>query len=132
MNLSSTRYPATTLLVAIGRLGIVLLVGLSYPLQLLPCRASLYHLTHSLFRHHDVSDTPTNGRSIQDDSDTDMEDEEVGPLVPKVHEDHAHHKHDMPQLQFLVLTLSILISGFLIAYNVHELDIGGSCNIYRV
>ncbi|OXG13500.1 vacuolar amino acid transporter 5 [Cryptococcus neoformans] len=116
-------YPATTLLVAIGRLGIVLLVGLSYPLQLLPCRASLYHLTHSLFRHHDVSDAPTNGRSIQDDSDTDMEDEEVGPLVPKVHEDHAHHKHDMPQLQFLVLTLSILISGFLIAYNVHELDI---------
>ncbi|KIR37400.1 vacuolar amino acid transporter 5 [Cryptococcus deuterogattii MMRL2647] len=113
-------YPATTLLVAIGRLGIVLLVGLSYPLQLLPCRASLYHLTHGLFRHQDVSSVPADDRGIQDDSDTDMEDEEADLLVVKAQ---SHHKHDMPQLQFVVLTLGILISGFLIAYNVHELDI---------
>lgn len=58
-----------------------------------------------------------------------MEDEEADLLVVKAQ---THHKHDMPQLQFVVLTLGILISGFLIAYNVHELDIGGSLAFYQV
>lgn len=56
-----------------------------------------------------------------------MEDEEADLLVVKAQ---SHHKHDMPQLQFVVLTLGILISGFLIAYNVHELDIGGALAFY--
>lgn len=58
-----------------------------------------------------------------------MEDEEADLLAVKAQ---THHKHDMPQLQFVVLTLGILISGFLIAYNVHELDTGGSLAFYQV
>ncbi|WVQ80408.1 hypothetical protein IAT38_002513 [Cryptococcus sp. DSM 104549] len=127
-------YPATTLFVAIGRLGIVILVGLSYPLQLLPCRASLHHLTHGLFTPpHPHSREPASqpilggggGGGEQDDGGSDSDESEDDPLVPKGDDGHGHghHKHEMAKAQFVALTVGILVAGFLIAYNVHELEI---------
>ncbi|WVQ76391.1 hypothetical protein IAR50_006057 [Cryptococcus sp. DSM 104548] len=120
-------YPATTFLVAIGRLGIVLLVGLSYPLQVLPCRSSLRHLTHSLFKQHDavggVDESSFSRRARDEGEGEESEDEDEGEedaLVPK---GHAGAKHEMPPAQHVVLTAAILFFGFLIAYNVHELEI---------
>ncbi|WWD22334.1 hypothetical protein CI109_106825 [Kwoniella shandongensis] len=116
-------YPPTSLIVALGRFGIVLLVGLSYPLQALPCRASLHHLTHGLFKgHHQVD--PLVGANADDESDDD-DDSEDDPLVPKASgDDHGHgHKHEMHYTKYIGLTAGILISGFAIAYNVHELEI---------
>lgn len=43
-------YPADSLIVAIGRLGIVFLVGLSYPLQALPCRSCIYLLQSGIIK----------------------------------------------------------------------------------
>lgn len=43
-------YPANSLVVAIGRLGIVFLVGLSYPLQALPCRSCIYLLQSGIIK----------------------------------------------------------------------------------
>ncbi|WVN87357.1 uncharacterized protein L203_102535 [Cryptococcus depauperatus CBS 7841] len=114
-------YPATTLFVAIGRLGIVMLVGLSYPLQLLPCRASLHHLTHGLFKQQDHSAGGPDDSMIQANDDDDSDGEE-DPLVPSENAS-LHPRHEPLSMQFLALTLGILISGFLIAYNVHELNI---------
>ncbi|WRT63603.1 uncharacterized protein IL334_000526 [Kwoniella shivajii] len=118
-------YPPTSIIIAIGRLGIVLLVGLSYPLQLLPCRQSLHHLTHGLFHHH-TSVSNQNGNPLQENSESDEDDDdesEINPLVPKA-DDHGHvHKNEMSKIEFIVITTVILIAGFLIAYNVHELEI---------
>nr|XP_019048428.1 vacuolar amino acid transporter 5 [Kwoniella bestiolae CBS 10118]OCF27358.1 vacuolar amino acid transporter 5 [Kwoniella bestiolae CBS 10118] len=124
-------YPPTSLIIAIGRLGIVLLVGLSYPLQVLPCRQSLHHLTHGLFRHPKIANITNNGTSDspsarrpeeEENSDTDDE-SEINPLVPKA-DDHGHvHKHEMSKIEFIAITTAILVAGFLIAYNVHELEI---------
>ncbi|ODO01936.1 vacuolar amino acid transporter 5 [Cryptococcus wingfieldii CBS 7118] len=117
-------YPATTLLVAVGRLGIVLLVGLSYPLQVLPCRSSLRHLTHSFFKHHEAAggvDESSFSRRVRDEEESEEGEEgEEDALVPK---GHGQVKHEMPPAQFIALTLGILFFGFLIAYNVHELEV---------
>nr|XP_018266396.1 vacuolar amino acid transporter 5 [Kwoniella dejecticola CBS 10117]OBR88554.1 vacuolar amino acid transporter 5 [Kwoniella dejecticola CBS 10117] len=121
-------YPPTSLIIAIGRLGIVLLVGLSYPLQVLPCRQSLHHLTHGLFKKAKLPTTngnPTVAQEENSESDDDDDDEsENNPLVPKV-DDHGHgvHKHEMSKVEFIAITTVILVAGFLIAYNVHELEI---------
>ncbi|WWC67093.1 uncharacterized protein I206_101000 [Kwoniella pini CBS 10737] len=116
-------YPPTSLIIAVGRFGIVLLVGLSYPLQVLPCRQSLHHLTHGLFKKAKLLKRPTANQ--EENSESDEEDEsESNPLVPKV-DDHGHNvqKSEMSKIEFIVITTAILIAGFLIAYNVHELEI---------
>ncbi|WWD06078.1 hypothetical protein V865_004163 [Kwoniella europaea PYCC6329] len=127
-------YPPTSLIIAIGRLGIVLLVGLSYPLQVLPCRQSIHHLTHGLFRHpklakltngSGVGSSPNQTTEEESSESEDADDEsEINPLVPKV-DDHGHHvhKHEMSKIEFIAITSVILVAGFLIAYNVHELEI---------
>ncbi|KAK8845389.1 hypothetical protein IAR55_006102 [Kwoniella newhampshirensis] len=117
-------YPPTSLFVALGRFGIVLLVGLSYPLQLLPCRMSLHHLTHGLFKGHSKVE-PSVSASAEEDSD-DEDESEDDPLVPKVGGDDGHghsHKHDMHFTKYIGITVAILATGFAIAYNVHELEI---------
>ncbi|KAL7418940.1 hypothetical protein Q5752_006624 [Cryptotrichosporon argae] len=114
-------YPATSLVVAVGRLGIVLLVGLSYPLQALPCRSCIYSLTSGIIK----------GKKeplfIVDDEEDETEPEEADgeeddPLVPKPAAG-AHHVADMPFHKYVGFTIGILVAGFIIAMLVDELEV---------
>lgn len=113
------RYPATSLFIALGRLGIVLLVGLSYPLQLLPCRACVDSLTSN-------PDVPPTRILVAGDGDEAGSDDEEDPLMPKDHgDDHALvTTTDMSNTKFVIITAGILVSGFLIALAVDELEVG--------
>jgi amino acid permease len=117
----SNRYPATSLFIALGRLGIVLLVGLSYPLQLLPCRACVDSLTSSLDKPHTRS-----GLDGNDDGHASENEDEEDPLMPKDIDDQhdSGTSEEMSITKFLIITASILISGFLIALAVDELEVG--------
>ena len=108
-------------MIALGRLGIVLLVGLSYPLQLLPCRACVNGLTSSL----DQSASGPTSTAARDIYESENEDED-DPLMPKGHEDDHDQGSigDMSNTKFLIITAGILVSGFVIALAVDELEVG--------
>lgn len=124
-------YPATSLFVALGRLGIVLLVGLSYPLQLLPCRACVYAFTSGIVKGKKavpaIAYEYGDDSSDEDDADPTLResDEEDDPLMPKRYvNDRGIGTGDMRKSKYLGFTTGILVSGFLIALAVDELEIG--------
>jgi amino acid permease len=141
-------YPATSLFIAIGRLGIVLLVGLSYPLQLLPCRVCLHTLSSGLVKnlqrrfkarkpkpvvHHDDDEDDEEGEGYQDPDATigtidtiDTMMAEDDPLMPRNinGEEGRRPKGEMTRRKFIFLTVMILSLGFLIALVVDELEVG--------
>ena len=116
-------YPATSLVIAIGRVGIVLLVGLSYPLQLLPCRNSVHTLTKGLVKWiQGRTDEPaTSGFNTPARNGTD----ERQPLASGFSNVSGVVKRggDMTQKKFIVITVGILIAGFFIALTVDELEV---------
>lgn len=120
-------YPPTSFTIALGRLGIVMLVGLSYPLQCLPCRACLHTLTSGLIKKKratapaDVADITEDTSDNDDVDDDDVSEQDT--LVPKG-DGHLPRGGDMTRTKFIVLTSGILISGFLIAAVVDELEVG--------
>lgn len=126
-------YPATSLVIAIGRLGIVLLVGLSYPLQLMPCRNCIHTLTRGLVKRIKDSKTLPSVRGVASPARSENEDEdEQDPLMMRSTETPGSIKRggDMTQKKFLVLTSGIIICGFFIALAVDELEVG-KCNLPR-
>jgi hypothetical protein len=90
-------YPATSLFIAIGQLAIAILVMLSYPLQVHPCRNCL----DKVFHFSSVIEKP--------------EDETV---------DDEHGAGEMTSLKHTVLTFAVVTSGFTIAYFVDNLEMG--------
>ncbi|KAK4684951.1 hypothetical protein P7C73_g5205, partial [Tremellales sp. Uapishka_1] len=108
-------YPATSLVIAVGRLGMVLLVGLSYPLQALPCRQSLHGLTAGLFTR--TRET----KAIS--SDGEAEEDEESSLVPKHGDIGRRSAGDMSQGEYIGFTVGILVSGFIIAELVDEMGV---------
>jgi hypothetical protein len=122
-------YPPTSLLVALGRLGIVLLVGLSYPLQLLPCRACIYSFTSGIVKGKKTppmfsSRDDSSITAHNDDEDGEASDEE-GPLMPKRYVyGTAIGVGEMRNSKFVGFTTGILVAGFLIALAVDELEVG--------
>jgi hypothetical protein len=78
------RYPASSVIIAIGRFGIVLLVGLSYPLQLLPCRASLHGLTTGMVKKLQEK---RSRRSLRDDTREDDNDAAADSGISRVDTD---------------------------------------------
>jgi amino acid permease len=131
-------YPAESLVVAIGRLGIVFLVGLSYPLQALPCRSCIYLLTSGIIKgkkHKPVvaalpevpEETEEGGSAESSEGDDESFDSanENDRLVPKVGDGaHGPSTAEMPRKKFIGFTIGILTSGYAIAYLVDELDVG--------
>ena len=123
-------YPPTSLLIALGRLGIVLLVGLSYPLQLLPCRACVYAFTSGIIKgKKDLplvpEDASVNVPFIEPGTADEEEDEEDDPLMPKRYvNDRGIGVGEMRKSKFVGFTMGILILGFGIALVVDELEIG--------
>ena len=98
-------YPATSIFVAVGQLAIAILVLLSYPLQVQPCRNSLDKVFH--FRQSLDAVKPVHG---------DEEDEED--------DDDGHGHSEMSKLKHSLLTAAIVFSGFVIAFVVDDLQIG--------
>lgn len=93
-------YPATSLFVAIGQVAIVIFVLFSYPLQVHPCRNCLDKVFHA-------------GEIVKPAADGE-EDVEVD----------DHGGGEMTNTKHTVLTLSIIVSTFTIAYLVDDLKIG--------
>jgi len=124
-------YPPTSVFIAVGRLGIVVLNGLSYPLQCLPCRACVYHMTSGLIKpkpEPEYKPAPTaEGDDDLDEPEEDDYDSEDDPLIPQpdiIGKRLRRRVADMPVWKFGVITIGILISGFIIALLVDELEIG--------
>jgi amino acid permease len=122
-------YPSESLVVAIGRLGIVFLVGLSYPLQALPCRSCLYLLTSGIIKgkkHKPVVIVTQEPESESEGDDESFDSaNENDRLVPKVGDGaHGPATAEMPKKKFIGFTIGILLSGYSIAYLVDELDVG--------
>lgn len=127
-------YPDTSLPVAIGRLGIVFLVGLSYPLQALPCRSCLYLLTSGIIKGKKHKQVPEEEHEqlVTEESDSESESDGSGNendmLMPKVG-DGAHGPaaagREMPQKKYIGFTVLILTTGYLIASLVDDLSVGG-------
>lgn len=126
-------YPSDSMVVAIGRLGIVFLVGLSYPLQALPCRSCLYLLTsgiikgkkHKLVPQEPAQESESESEDDDDASDSGISGHEFDMLVPKVGDAaHGPPAAEMPMKKYIGFTIGIVIVGYLIAFLVDELDIG--------
>lgn len=98
-------YPHSSLFVAIGRLGIVVMVSFSYPLQVHPCRAALDKVIAALTSSEE--DEELEGRDGEDAS---------GIVVRKAKE--------MSETRFLSLTSAIVILGLIVALLVDELETG--------
>jgi len=90
-------YPSTSLFIAMGQLAIAILVILSYPLQVQPCRNCLDKVFHF-------------------ESGTEkLEDEAVAD---------EHGTGEMTQLKHTLLTFAVVGGGFTIAYFVDNLEMG--------
>jgi len=90
-------YPATSLFIAIGQLAIAILVMLSYPLQVHPCRNCLDKVFHF-------------SSAIEKPEDDAVEDE--------------HGTGEMTSLKHTVLTFAVVTGGFMIAFFVDNLEMG--------
>jgi amino acid permease len=126
-------YPASSLIIAVGRLGIVLLVGLSYPLQVLPCRVCVNTLTRGIVKTPRAElPTDPDASVSQQDPDVSMSqentDEEELNLLPKYGHDGKEIKRigEIRQWKFYIITVGILTCGFLVALSVDELEVGES------
>jgi len=90
-------YPSTSLFIAIGQLAIAILVMFSYPLQVHPCRNCLDKVFHM---GHVVKTS---------DGEEEVEDEHGG-------------SPDMSPLKHILLTITIVVCGFAIAFFVDDLQ----------
>ena len=99
----------------LGRFCIVVLVTLAYPLQMYPCRLSIYNI-YNHFQNkpifNSLTDTDTN------ESITLLNEEELN-LEQQINSSHL----DIPDLQFKVITMSIIIAGFFIAISLTNLGL---------
>lgn len=94
-------YPSTSLFIAIGQLAIVFLVLFSYPLQVHPCRNCLDKVFHA--GHVQPAVKPlTEGEQDAIEAD-------------------EHESAEMTPLKHTVLTTTIIVFGFAIAYFVDDL-----------
>lgn len=99
----------------LGRFCIVVLVTLAYPLQMYPCRLSIYNI-YNHFQNkpifNSLTDTDTN------ESINLLNEEELN-LEQQINSSHL----DIPDLQFKVITMSIIIAGFFIAISLTNLGL---------
>ncbi|OCH96252.1 hypothetical protein OBBRIDRAFT_765760 [Obba rivulosa] len=94
-------YPSTSLFIAIGQLAIAIMVMFSYPLQVHPCRNCLDKVFHA---GHVAHKRTPNGEEVEE-----AEDEHGG-------------SPDMSPLKHCLLTVGVVVSGFVIAYFVDDLQ----------
>jgi amino acid permease len=104
-------YPASSLFIAIGQLAIVVLVLVSYPLQVHPCRNCLDKVfgAGAALTHKPL---PTS-EAAADQQDEEGSDDH-GPVT------------EMSQTRHTIITSAIIACGFTIAYFVDDLRMGTS------
>jgi amino acid permease len=103
-------YPATSLFIACGQLAIVVLVLFSYPLQVHPCRNCLDKIVHHITSEKDASVAAPRPISTEEDD--------------SAHEYGVPSRDDTSPLRHTLLTASIIIFGFTIAYFISSLHTG--------
>ncbi len=110
-------YPFTSTFIAIGQLGIVLLVALSYPLQCHPCRACIHTLTTGWGK-------PQTHQAVPQDED-EVEDDDGIPA-----DDHSSNASEsMGTTKFVVVTCGIIVAGLIAAFVIHELELVSGRNV---
>ncbi|KIY71860.1 hypothetical protein CYLTODRAFT_389544 [Cylindrobasidium torrendii FP15055 ss-10] len=93
-------YPSTSLFIAVGQVAIVILVLFSYPLQVHPCRNCLDKIIHA-------GQAAENLKVGAGEEETD---------------EHGLAVVEMSMLKHAIMTCSIVVSGFTIAYFVDDLQ----------
>lgn len=93
-------YPSTSLFIAVGQLAIVILIAFSYPLQVQPCRNCM----DKIFSRGVLVKQRLEGEEELDE----------------------HAGGDMALSKHALLTGTILLFGFIIAYNLDNLQLGKS------
>lgn len=103
-------YNMTTVFNVLGRLCIVVLVTLAYPLQMYPCRLSLYNIYK--FCQNKDEFKQQDGKSIasSNESLTLLNEEELN-LEQQSNSSHL----EIPSLQFNIITFCVILVGFLIS-----------------
>ena len=97
-----TMYPPSSIFVAVGQLAIVLLVLVSHPLQVHPCRLCLENILRGSRAYQRLPGDPeTTGR------------EDVGSMV-----------QDTSDTEHALLTIFIVTAGFVVAFFVSDLGMG--------
>ena len=114
-------YPSTTLFIAGGQLAIVVLVMFSYPLQLHPCRICLDKVVLAIFGGD--KDGRIAVQTTEEEAARHEENNEDEDSASDAGHDHGAHDETSP-LRHTLLTASIVIPGFVIAYFVDSLQRG--------
>jgi hypothetical protein len=110
-------YPHSSLFVAIGRLGIVLMVIASYPLQVHPCRAALDKILATILSQGDEVELEGVPDDEPDADDTNAAGETGGGVAVK-------RVKEMGRARFIALTAGIVTVGLAVALTVDELETG--------
>lgn len=111
-------YPFTSMIIAIGRLGIVLLVALSYPLQCHPCRACL----HTLSTGWTKTQAEEGHLPLPQDEDEELPVHQASTTAATTAAPPS--ASNMSQTKFVGLTVGIILSGLAIALVIDELETG--------
>lgn len=112
-------YPHSSLFVAIGRLGIVLMVIASYPLQVHPCRAAVDKILATVLKESDEVEL----EGVPDDTSDAGNDNAAGETGGGVA---VKRIKEMGRTRFIALTAGIVTIGLAVALTVDELETGGS------
>lgn len=121
-------YPTASVLSLIGRLCIVIMVSLSFPLQCHPCRGSINHII--FFVTHGVHNTKTHDgyQQIEDAGDVSVEntDELFITTAPMegAHDTDGHDPMIVPltKRRFYIITTVIVVLAYLVAITVSSLE----------
>ncbi|ORX49749.1 hypothetical protein BCR36DRAFT_412717 [Piromyces finnis] len=102
-------YPASSYIILFGQLSMVIMVMLSYPLQMFPCRLSLDKVFYNLKR---ILNFNNEGRSLINPTETSY-----------MTANPSNHSEPMSDKKFFFMTLSILVCSYVLACSVKTLGI---------
>ncbi|KAG4108606.1 hypothetical protein H8356DRAFT_1616915 [Neocallimastix lanati (nom. inval.)] len=103
-------YPSSSNIILFGQLSMVIMVMLSYPLQMFPCRLSLEKVFYNLKR---ILNRNNEGSSL------------LNPTAVSLMDNSSISAHDQPMSdrKFFFMTLSILVCSYVLACSVKTLGI---------
>lgn len=99
----------------LGRFCIVVLVTLAYPLQMYPCRLSIFNI----YNHFQNKKSFNSLEQVDTNESVTLLNEEELNLEQQANSSHL----EIPDLQFKVITISVIIIGFFIAISLTNLGL---------
>lgn len=102
-----TMYPSDSVTSLVGRMCIVVMVSMAFPLQCHPCRGSVNNIYHACFPA--VADSADSAALLGNDDDDDDDDNHGSPAVP------------LPRRRFYIITSAIVLSAYAVALCVTSL-----------